>query len=106
MVAVILGATEVDTNFNANVVTRSDGRLLRGIGGWQNCLASGCTILAVPSFRDRIPVTVDDVTTLMRARRTDRRCRHRARRRYQSQASGLDRCRQRINVANPTDSGH
>ncbi len=62
--AVVLGATEVDTNFNANVVTHSDGRLLHGIGGWQNCLAARCTILAVPSFRDRIPVIVDDVTTL------------------------------------------
>ena len=62
--AVVLGATEVDTNFNANVVTHSDGRLLHGIGGWQNCLAARCTILAVPSFRDRIPVIVDEVTTL------------------------------------------
>jgi len=62
--AVVLGATEVDTDFNANVVTHSDGRLLHGIGGWQNCLAAGCTILAVPSFRDRIPVIVDQVTTL------------------------------------------
>jgi len=62
--AVVLGATEVDTKFNANVVTHSDGRLLHGIGGWQNCLASRCTILAVPSFRDRIPVIVDEVTTL------------------------------------------
>ncbi|PYX08365.1 MAG: citrate lyase subunit alpha [Acidobacteria bacterium] len=40
--AVVLGATEVG----------------------QNCLAAGCTILAVPSFRDRIPVIVDEVTTL------------------------------------------
>ncbi|MGC2323239.1 MAG: citrate lyase subunit alpha [Terriglobales bacterium] len=62
--AVVLGATEVDLNFNANVVTHSDGRLLHGIGGWQNCLFAGCTILAVPSFRDRIPVIVDEVTTL------------------------------------------
>ncbi len=37
--AVVLGATEVDVNFNANVVTHSDGRLQHGIGGWQNCLA-------------------------------------------------------------------
>jgi citrate lyase subunit alpha/citrate CoA-transferase len=63
--AVVLGATEVDVHFNANVVTHSDGRLLHGIGGWQNCLYSGCTILAVPSFRDRIPVIVDSVTTLV-----------------------------------------
>ena len=62
--AVVLGATEVDIHFNGNVVTHSDGRLLHGIGGWQNCLVAGCTILAVPSFRDRIPVIVDDVTTL------------------------------------------
>ena len=63
--AVVLGATEVDVNFNANVVTHSDGLLLHGIGGWQNCLFSKCTILAIPSFRDRIPVIVDEVTTLV-----------------------------------------
>ena len=34
--AVVLGATEVDVNFNANVVTHSDGQMLHGIGGWQN----------------------------------------------------------------------
>lgn len=60
----VLGATEVDINFNANVVSHSDGYLLHGIGGWQNCLYSKCTILAIPSFRDRIPVIVDEVTTL------------------------------------------
>ena len=60
----VLGATEVDVNFNANVVTHSDGYLLHGIGGWQNCLYSKYTILAIPSFRDRIPVIVDEVTTL------------------------------------------
>ena len=62
--AVVLGATEVDVNFNGNVNTHSDGVLLHGIGGWQNCLFSGCTILAVPAVRDRIPVLVDEVTTL------------------------------------------
>jgi citrate lyase subunit alpha/citrate CoA-transferase len=46
------------------VVTHSDGRLLHGIGGWQNCLFSKCTILPIPSFRDRIPVIVDEVTTV------------------------------------------
>ena len=55
---------DVDTAFNGNVVTHSDGRLLHGIGGWQNCLFAGCTVLALPSFRDRIPVIVDRVTTL------------------------------------------
>ncbi|MDH3457159.1 MAG: citrate lyase subunit alpha [Gemmatimonadota bacterium] len=62
--ATVLGATEVDVQFNANVVTHSDGVLLHGIGGWQNCLFAECTILAIPSFRDRIPVIVDDVTTI------------------------------------------
>jgi citrate lyase subunit alpha/citrate CoA-transferase len=61
---VILGATEVDTDFNANVVTHSDGYLLHGLGGWQNCLFSKTVILPVPLFRDRIPVVVDEVTTL------------------------------------------
>jgi citrate lyase subunit alpha/citrate CoA-transferase len=61
----VLGATEVDVHFNANVVSHSDGRLLHGIGGWQNCLFAGCSILAVPSFRDRLPVIVDEVTTLV-----------------------------------------
>jgi citrate lyase subunit alpha/citrate CoA-transferase len=60
----VLGATEVDLEFNGNVVTHSDGRLLHGIGGWQNCLAARCAMLLVPSFRDRIPVIVDEVTTL------------------------------------------
>ncbi len=61
---VILGATEVDVNFNANVVTHSDGYLLHGIGGWQNCLFSKTVILPVPLFRDRIPVVKEEVTTL------------------------------------------
>lgn len=61
---VILGATEVDTNFNANVVTHSDGMLLHGIGGWQNCIFSKCTILPIPLFRDRLPVIRDEVTTI------------------------------------------
>ena len=62
---VVLGATEVDINFNANVVTHSDGQMLHGIGGWQNCLSSKCTILPIPSFRNRIPIIVDKVTTLV-----------------------------------------
>lgn len=60
----ILGATEIDINFNGNVVTHSDGYLLHGIGGWQNCLHARNVILPVPLFRDRIPVIVDEVTTL------------------------------------------
>ncbi len=61
---VILGATEVDLEFNANVVTHSDGYLLHGIGGWQNCLFSKTVIIPVPLFRDRTPVVRDEVTTI------------------------------------------
>ncbi|MCP4180896.1 MAG: citrate lyase subunit alpha [bacterium] len=61
----ILGATEVDVNFNGNVVTHSDGKLFHGIGGWQNCLHAKCVILPIPLFRDRIPTIVDNVTTLV-----------------------------------------
>jgi citrate lyase subunit alpha/citrate CoA-transferase len=60
----ILGATEIDLHFNGNVVTHSDGYLLHGIGGWQNCLHARNVIIPIPLFRDRIPVIVDDVTTL------------------------------------------
>lgn len=60
----ILGATEIDLNFNGNVVTHSDGCLLHGIGGWQNCLHARNVIIPLPLFRDRIPVIVDNVTTL------------------------------------------
>lgn len=61
---VVLGATEVDVDFNANVVTHSDGRLLHGIGGWQDTLFARCTILTIPTFRDRVPIIRDRVTTL------------------------------------------
>jgi citrate lyase subunit alpha/citrate CoA-transferase len=61
---VLLGATEIDLSFNANVVSHSDGYLLHGIGGWQNCLFGKTVILSVPLFRDRIPVIRDEVTTL------------------------------------------
>jgi citrate lyase subunit alpha/citrate CoA-transferase len=60
----ILGATEIDLNFNGNVVTHSDGYLLHGIGGWQNCLHARNVIIPLPLFRDRIPIIVDEVTTL------------------------------------------
>jgi citrate lyase subunit alpha/citrate CoA-transferase len=60
----ILGATEIDVNFNGNVVTHSDGYLLHGIGGWQNCLHARNVIIPLPLYRDRIPVITDKVTTL------------------------------------------
>ena len=39
--------------------------MLHGIGGWQNTLFSKTVILPLPLVRDRIPVIVDEVTTLV-----------------------------------------
>lgn len=61
---VVLGATEVDVDFNANVVTHSDGYLLHGTGGWQNCLFSKTVILPLPLFCDCISLITDRVTTV------------------------------------------
>lgn len=60
----VLGATEIDLDFNANVVTHSDGLLLHGIGGWQDALFASCTILTVPTFRNRLPVIRENLTTI------------------------------------------
>jgi len=65
MDAIVLGATEVDINFNANVVTHSNGKLLHGIGGWQNSLFAKCTILTIPSLRNDTPMIREEVTTLV-----------------------------------------
>ncbi|MDR1915172.1 MAG: citrate lyase subunit alpha [Synergistaceae bacterium] len=62
---VILGATEVDVDFNANVNTEADGALLHGIGGHQDTAAGAkLTIIAQPLLRGRIPCVVDRVHTL------------------------------------------
>ena len=61
----ILGATEVDLDFNVNVNTHSDGLLLHGIGGHTDAAScAGCTIITAPSFRKRIPIVRERVTTL------------------------------------------
>jgi len=62
---VILGATEVDTHFNVNVNTHSDGRMLHGIGGHQDVsAAANLTIMTVPIFRKTNPVVREMVTTI------------------------------------------
>lgn len=61
----VLGATEIDLNFNVNVVTHSDGMLLHGVGGHSDVSSSaGCTIITAPSFRKRIPIIKEQVTTI------------------------------------------
>lgn len=62
---VVLGATEVDTNFNVNVNTHSDGRLLHGIGGHQDTAAgANLCIITCPIFRKKTPVVRENVTTI------------------------------------------
>jgi citrate lyase subunit alpha/citrate CoA-transferase len=62
---VILGATEVDTDFNANVNTEADGALLHGIGGHQDTAAGAkLTIIAQPLLRGRIPCVTDRVHSI------------------------------------------
>jgi len=62
---VILGATEVDVNFNVNVNTHSDGRMLHGIGGHQDTAASASlTIISCPLFRQKNPIVREKVTTI------------------------------------------
>ena len=62
---VVLGATEVDTNFNVNVNTHSDGRMLHGIGGHQDTAAgSSLCIISAPVFRKKNPIVMENVTTI------------------------------------------
>ena len=61
----LLGATEIDLDFNVNVNTHSDGRLLHGIGGHADAAAcAGCCIITAPSFRSRVPIVREKVTTV------------------------------------------
>jgi len=63
--AAILGATEVDVDFNVNVNTHSDGRLLHGIGGHQDVAAgANLTMITCPIYRKKNPIVRDHVTTI------------------------------------------
>jgi citrate lyase subunit alpha/citrate CoA-transferase len=60
----VLGATEVDLNFNVNVNTHSDGWLLHGIGGFQDAADAYLTIITAPLCRKNHPIIVDRVHTV------------------------------------------
>jgi citrate lyase subunit alpha/citrate CoA-transferase len=62
---VILSALEIDTKFNVNVMTGSDGVLRGAIGGHQDAAKAKLTIISAPLVRGRIPTVVNDVTTLI-----------------------------------------
>lgn len=60
---VILSALEIDTAFNVNVMTGSDGVLRGAIGGHQDAATAKLTIISAPLVRGRIPTVVKSVTT-------------------------------------------
>ncbi len=63
--AVILGATEVDRDFNVNVHTDSNGLIIGGSGGHCDAAAgSSLSIIVAPLQRGRLPIVVDKVTTV------------------------------------------
>jgi citrate lyase subunit alpha/citrate CoA-transferase len=62
---VILGATEVDAEFNVNVNTESNGYLLHNTGGHSDTAAGAdLAIIVAPSIRARLPIVRDEVTTV------------------------------------------
>ena len=62
---IILGATEIDLNFNVNVNTEVDGALVHGIGGHADTAAGAkLTIIIAPLLRGRIPLVVENVLTI------------------------------------------
>ena len=59
---VILGATQVDVNFNVNVHTDSNGYIMGGSGGHSDTAAgSKLAIIVAPLIRARLPLIVDEV---------------------------------------------
>jgi citrate lyase subunit alpha/citrate CoA-transferase len=61
---VILGATEIDTAFNVNVVTGSDGMIMGGSGGHSDAAAGAkLTVVVANLLRGRLPIIMDRVLT-------------------------------------------
>ena len=60
--AVVLGATEIDTGFNVNVHTDSNGYIIGGSGGHSDTAAGAkLAMIAAPLYRARLPIVVDKV---------------------------------------------
>jgi len=59
---VILSALEIDTNFNVNVITGSNGEIMGASGGHSDTAACAkLTVVVAPLFRGRIPTVVKNV---------------------------------------------
>lgn len=62
---VILGATEIDTDFNVNVHTDSNGYIMGGSGGHSDTAAgSKLSMIIAPMFRARMPIVTDRVNCI------------------------------------------
>ena len=62
---VILGATEIDTDFNVNVHTDSNGVIMGGSGGHSDTAAGAkLSMIIAPMFRARMPIVTDHVTCI------------------------------------------
>lgn len=62
---VILSALEIDTKFNCNIITGSNGEIRGAIGGGPDTAASAkLTLIATPLIRGRIPTVVSEVNTI------------------------------------------
>ncbi|MFO8051671.1 MAG: citrate lyase subunit alpha [Thermoplasmatota archaeon] len=63
---VVLGASEVDLDFNVNTATLSNGIIAEPVGGHSDTAAgAGLCIITIPLFRGRYPVVVDKCTTVV-----------------------------------------
>lgn len=63
---VVLSALEIDTNFNVNVLTGSDGVIRGAIGGHPDTAAgASLSIVVAPLTRGRIPTIVKRVNTIV-----------------------------------------
>ena len=61
----ILGATEIDTSFNVNVVTGTNGVILGASGGHSDCAAGAkLTIIVSNLMKSKYSVVLDRVTTV------------------------------------------
>jgi citrate lyase subunit alpha/citrate CoA-transferase len=61
---VVLGATEIDVDFNVNVHTDSNGFVIGGSGGHSDTAeGADLTIIVAPLVRGRLPIVVDKVIT-------------------------------------------
>ena len=61
----ILGATEIDTDFNVNVVTGSDGIIIGASGGHNDTAAGAKLAIVVTNLtKGRLPVVKNQVTTV------------------------------------------